>query len=163
MSAMQIDSPPDQAVLVMTRILEAPRELVWVALTTPEHVVEWYGGDGFTNPVCQMDVRPGGLWHHVMRSPDGHEFAIESVFVEVVEPERLVWKGAHDVAARGGPPNAITEVTLQTVPGGTRWTLVSRFESVAERDRAAAMGFAHLITQGVERMLASVRRLQQKQ
>ncbi|WP_341676431.1 SRPBCC domain-containing protein [Niveibacterium sp. SC-1] len=161
MSAIETHLPPDQPVLIMTRVFEAPRELVWAALTTPEHVAEWFGGEGFSNPVCRMDVRPGGLWHHVMRAPGGQEFPVNSVFVEVVEPARLVWKGTEDSAARGGPPNVTNEVTLDSVPGGTRWTLVARFESVAERDRAAAQGYGLIVSQGVERLSACLQRLQQ--
>ena len=61
--------PADEAVIVMTRIYEAPRDLVWEVITEPRHVAQWWGGPGFSNPVCEMDVRPGGLWRHVMRFP----------------------------------------------------------------------------------------------
>jgi len=52
----------DEAVIVMSRIFDAPRPLVWKAMTEPEHLVQWWGGHGFTNPVCEMDARPGGRW-----------------------------------------------------------------------------------------------------
>src|SRR6202163_31763 len=88
-SAMQVDPPsPHEPTIVMRRTFDAPRELVWDALTDPKHVVEWYGGRGFRNPVCEMDVRPGGRWRHVMRTPDGTEHTMEFVFVEVVKPEK---------------------------------------------------------------------------
>ena len=52
--------PADEAVIVMTRVYEAPRDLVWEAMTEARHVAQWWGGPGFSNPVCEMDVRPGG-------------------------------------------------------------------------------------------------------
>src|SRR5262245_54420869 len=98
-------SSVDEAVVVMTRTFDAPREKVWAAFTDPKHVSKWYGGHGFSNPVCEMDVRPGGLWRHVMRTPDGHEFEMDFVFIEVVKPKRLVWQSAsHGERRQGGPP-----------------------------------------------------------
>jgi uncharacterized protein YndB with AHSA1/START domain len=95
-------SPPDDAVILLTRIYDAPRDLVWEAITDPRHVAQWYGGDGFTNPVCEMDLRVGGLWRHVMRAPSGMEFPIDSIFLEVSPPERLVWapRPSRDLARR---------------------------------------------------------------
>ena len=98
----------EEAVIVLSRMFDAPRDLVWTALTDPRHVAKWYGGYGFTNPVCEMDVRPGGLWRHVMRLPDGTEFTQNYVFLEVGAPERLVWQSAdHGRAAPGGPPTSV--------------------------------------------------------
>jgi uncharacterized protein YndB with AHSA1/START domain len=83
---------PDEPIIIMSRIFDAARETVWEAFTKPEHVARWYGGHGFTNPVCEMDVRPGGHWHHVMRTPDGNAFETHFIFVEVVKPEKLSWQ-----------------------------------------------------------------------
>ena len=77
--------------LVITRIIDAPRALVFKAWTDPKHVVQWWGPHGFTNPVCEMDVRPGGVWRMVMRGPDVVEYPNKGVFREIVEPERLVF------------------------------------------------------------------------
>ena len=52
----------DEPVVIVTRMFDAPRTLVWDVITDPKHVVHWYGGPGFTNPVCEMDLRPGGVW-----------------------------------------------------------------------------------------------------
>jgi uncharacterized protein YndB with AHSA1/START domain len=76
-------SSTNDPVIVITRMFDAPRELVWIAITDPKHVAHWYGGQGFTNPVCEMDLRPGGAWHHVMQAPNGTRFTINSVFEEV--------------------------------------------------------------------------------
>jgi hypothetical protein len=57
----------DRPIFTITRDFDAPRELVWQAITDPKQVAVWYGGPGFTNPVCEMDLRSGGTWHHVMQ------------------------------------------------------------------------------------------------
>ena len=82
----------DQPTITMSCFYDAPRAQVWEAITEPRHVRQWWGGPGFSNPVCEMDVRPGGLWTHTMRFPDGREMHMKFVFVEVDPPKRLVWK-----------------------------------------------------------------------
>ena len=145
-------SSPDEPVIIITRMLDAPRELIWKAITDPKHVAQWYGGHGFSSPVCEMDVRPGGAWLHVMQAPNGAQFTINCVFLEVVEPERLVWKTVKDENRKPAPPTAVNTVTLETRGLQTKWTLVARFDSIEERDITAGMGFGHMISQGAERM-----------
>jgi len=148
-----IDSnSPDEPVITITRVLDAPRELVWRAITDPKHVAQWYGGHGFTNPVCEMDLRPGGTWRHVMQAPSGAQFAINCIFLEVVEPEKLVWKTVKDEKRNPAPPTSINTVTLESIGLQTRWMLVARFESMKERDITASMGFGPMISQGAERL-----------
>ncbi len=84
--------PPNEPTIIMTRIYDAARESIWEAITQAKHVRRWWGGPGFTNPVCEMDVRPGGLWTHVMRFPDAKELRLEFIFLEVERPARLVWQ-----------------------------------------------------------------------
>ena len=76
--------------LVITRIFEAPRELVWRAWTDPEHLRHWWGPKGFTSPACTIDLRVGGKYLFCMRSPDGQDFWSTGVYREIVEHERLV-------------------------------------------------------------------------
>jgi uncharacterized protein YndB with AHSA1/START domain len=144
-----------EAVIVLTRLYDAPRELVWNAITDPRHVAQWFGGEGFSSPVCEMDVRPGGHWRHVMRAPNGMEFPINSVFVEVLPPERLVWTSEDpDAAAAAGKPVNVTTVTLEDRGAQTHWKMEARFGSLAGRDLAIRMGFGNLVAQGAERMAA---------
>jgi len=75
----------------ISRVLCAPRELVWKAWTDPGDMARWWGPKAFTNPVCEMDVRPGGLFHYGMRSPDGHEMWGRFGYREILAPERLVF------------------------------------------------------------------------
>jgi uncharacterized protein YndB with AHSA1/START domain len=76
--------------LVITRIFDAPRELVWKAWTDPELVKHWWGPKGFTSPVSKIDLRVGGVYLNCMRSPDGQDYWSTGVYREIVEPERIV-------------------------------------------------------------------------
>jgi uncharacterized protein YndB with AHSA1/START domain len=77
--------------ILITRVVDAPRELAWKAMTEAKHVIHWWGPRGFTTTIEKMDVRPGGTWKHVMHGPDGKDYPNHSVFKEVVEPERIVF------------------------------------------------------------------------
>ena len=82
-------SAPSEEV-VITRVFDAPRSLVWKAWTEPESVARWWGPRVFTAPVCKIDLRVGGEYHYCMRSPDGHDFWSKGSYLEVVPPERIV-------------------------------------------------------------------------
>jgi uncharacterized protein YndB with AHSA1/START domain len=77
--------------LVLKRVFNAPRERVWKAWTDPRQLAQWWGPAGFTNPVCEADVRPGGAIRIDMRGPDGTVYPMTGVYREVVAPERLVF------------------------------------------------------------------------
>jgi uncharacterized protein YndB with AHSA1/START domain len=153
-------SAADRPVIVITRDFDAPRELVWKAITDPRQVAVWYGGPGFTNPVCEMDLRPGGAWHHVMQAPNGTRYTINSVFEEIVEPERLVWRTIGDPDRNPAPPTSLNTVTLEVRGQQTRWKLVTLFDSIADRDLSAKMGFGQMISMGTDRMAAHLATLQ---
>jgi uncharacterized protein YndB with AHSA1/START domain len=78
--------------LLITRELNAPVELVWEAWTTPEHIANWWGPNGFTNTISKMDMKPGGEWDLVMHGPDGTDYKNKSVFKEVVKHQRIVYE-----------------------------------------------------------------------
>ena len=89
-AATSLTTPSDREIVV-TRVVNAPRNLVFDVWTKPEHVAHWMvGPQGWTMPVCEIDLRPGGAWHFVWRSADGAELAMRGVYREVVPPERLV-------------------------------------------------------------------------
>jgi uncharacterized protein YndB with AHSA1/START domain len=163
MTAIIDMSDADRPIIVITRDFDAPRELVWKAITDPRQVAVWYGGPGFTNPICEMDLRPGGAWRHVMQAPNGIRFEINSVFEEIVEPERLVWRTIKDPDRNPPPPTSLNTVTLEARGEQTRWKLVALFDSIADRDLAAKMGFGQMISMGTDRMaehLATVQGVQ---
>lgn len=119
--------------IVITRLLDAPRELAWQAMTDPKHVVQWWGPRGFTTTIQEMDVRPGGVWTHVMHGPDGTDYPNHSVFQEVVFPERLVF--AHGGSRPGGPEaDFIGTWTFEAVGDKTRVTIHMVFPTAAQRD-----------------------------
>jgi uncharacterized protein YndB with AHSA1/START domain len=77
--------------IVITRVFDAPREVIWMAWTDPKQVVQWWGPRGFTMTIHEMDVRPGGVWRSTMHGPDGTDYPGQSVFIQVVKPERIVY------------------------------------------------------------------------
>jgi len=79
----------EERILVITRIFDAPRKLVWKAWTEPERMMRWWGPKGFTSPVCRIDLRVGGKYVCCMRSPEGQDFWSTGVYREIVEPERI--------------------------------------------------------------------------
>ena len=81
---------PAEQELVITRVIDAPRELVFKAWTEPERVMRWWGPKGFKMPFCKIDLRPGGALHYCMRSPEGRDCWGKGIYREIVEPERIV-------------------------------------------------------------------------
>src|SRR3984957_3133762 len=160
MTAIIDVSDVDRPVIVITRDFDAPCELVWKAITDPKQVAVWYGGPGFTNPVCEMDLRPGGTWHHVMQAPNGSRYTINSVFAEIVAPKRLAWRTGKDPNRTPPPPTSLNTVTLEARGQQTRWKLVTLFDSIADRDLAAKMGFGQMIGMGTDRMADHLATLQ---
>src|SRR5512147_587972 len=119
--------------IVITRTFDAPRELVWQAWTDPGHVVNWWGPQGFTTTIEKMDVRPGGVWKHVMHGPDGTDYPNSSVFKEIVKPERIVY--SHGGGKRGGRgAHFIATWTFEELGDKTRVTIRMIFDSPGDRD-----------------------------
>ena len=117
--------------IVTTRVLNAPRELVFKAWTDPDQLVQWWGPKGFTNTFHEFDMRPGGIWRFVMHGPNGVDYQNKSVFVEVVNPERIVFDHV------SGPRFQVV-ATFAEQAGKTTLTFRMRFESAAECDKVKA-------------------------
>ena len=81
--------------LVITRVFDAPLSFAFRVWTSPKHVAQWWGPHGFTNPVCELDARPGSAIRIHMCGPDGTVYPMTGVYQEVVEPERLVFTRAN--------------------------------------------------------------------
>ncbi|MBV8131047.1 MAG: SRPBCC domain-containing protein [Alphaproteobacteria bacterium] len=121
--------------LVITRIFEAPRRLVFKMWTKPEHLVHWWGPRGFVTISSRMDVRPGGAWFRRLRAPDGSEHCKHGVYREVVAPERLVFTYVTDDPEGNLAPGTLVTVSFADLGGRTRVTLhQAAFQSVAARD-----------------------------
>src|ERR1700734_1132647 len=78
--------------IITTRLFDAPRDLVFQAWTDPKHIVHWWGPNGFSITMHEMNVKPGGQWRFVMHGPDGTDFKNDKVYIEVVRPSRLVFE-----------------------------------------------------------------------
>jgi uncharacterized protein YndB with AHSA1/START domain len=126
---------PSDRELVLTRRFDAPRRLVFRAWTDPELAVHWWGPKGFASVSCEMDVRPGGTWRRLMRSPDGSLHCARGVYREIVAPERLVFTYAwEDADGRLGQETLIM-VTFAERGGRTELTLrQAAFETATARD-----------------------------
>jgi uncharacterized protein YndB with AHSA1/START domain len=157
--------PAGEPLIILTRIFDAPRKLVWKVWTDPAHMAQWWGPKGFTNPVCKMDVRPGGLWYATMRSPDG-TFDCPNVFMfeEVVPPERLVFRDVTDYSKGWEkhtdiPLKATHTVTFIEQNGKTTMRMETRLATIDERDAMVRMGFIEGTSESLERFADVVRKL----
>lgn len=148
---------------------DAPRALVWKAWTEPMHMAEWWGPKSFTNPVCDMDVRPGGAWRIVMRGPDGADYPLKGVYREVVKPRLLVMTmdlsehpdAWHDLIDPNrdkskGPPSLdpLCTVTFEERGSKTELTIVMSFVSAGLRDAMVKMGMEPGWNQSLDRLAA---------
>jgi len=115
--------------IITERLIHAPRELVFAAWTDPGQIVKWWGPDGFTNTIHEMDVRPGGHWRHVMHGPDGTDYQNHSIFVELVRPERIVFDHV-------STPRFRSTITFAEEAGKTRLTMTVVLEDARAYEMA---------------------------
>ena len=123
--------------IVITRVVDAPRRIVYDAWTNPKHVQNWMGfPEGWTMPVCEMDLRPGGSWHYVWRRSDGDELSMTGIVRELAPPERLV------TTESWGPewPETINTLELTETGGRTTIKLTILYPSREDRDAALQTG-----------------------
>ncbi len=127
---MTLTMPSDREI-VLTRVFEAPRRLVFEAYTEPNFIPQWWGPRGYTATVDMMDVRPGGVWRFVSRGPDGNEYAFNGVYRDIVPTERL----AYTVEFEAMPGHVLLEtVTFEERDGKTKVTATALFDTVEDRD-----------------------------
>jgi uncharacterized protein YndB with AHSA1/START domain len=128
--------------LVLTRIIDAPREKLYRAWTDPALLVQWLAPLPWTTPRAELDVRPGGASLVVMRGPDGNEFPNHGVYLEVVANERLVFTDAYTAAWEPSSKPFMTVIlTFEDAGGKTRYTARARHWTVADRETHEKMGF----------------------
>jgi uncharacterized protein YndB with AHSA1/START domain len=141
----------------LTRLYDAPRDLVFKVWTDPRYVALWWGIEGAANTPCELDVRPGGRWHIDMRAPGGTVYPNGGVFLEVIENTRLVYNDIPDPASpawNGAPPDPLVyTVSFEDADGGaTRVSLVVRAGSTAHCERLLKLGMRDGISQGLDRL-----------
>jgi uncharacterized protein YndB with AHSA1/START domain len=138
--------------LLLERVIDVPRELVWKAWTQPEHLKAWFTPAPWSTTECELDLRPGGLFRTVMRSPEGEEFDNVGCYLEVIKNERLTWTNALQPGFRpSGPADAgsaecahllfTAVLSLEDHGTGTRYTALAMHPTPAARDEHEAMGF----------------------
>ncbi len=144
-------SPSDREV-VITRVLDAPRGLVFKAWTDPAQLAQWWGPHGFTNPVCQADARPGGAIRIDMRGPEGTVYPMTGVYREIVEPERLVFTSA--ALDEDGAPlfEVLNTVTFVERKGKTTLTVRARVLTTTAKGAPYLDGMEEGWTQSLERL-----------
>lgn len=133
---------PHEHDLVLTRLIDAPREKLFRAWTEPKLVTQWFAPRPWTTPRAEMDVRPGGASLIVMRSPEGEEFPNHGVFLEVVRNEKLVFTDAYTSAWVPSPKPFMTAiVTFEDEGGKTRYTARARHWTAEDKAAHEKMGF----------------------
>ncbi len=134
--------------LVWERVFDAPRELLWKALTEPERVARWWGPRRFSTEVVEMDVRPGGKWRYINRGADGAEYPFKGEYLEIVPPEKFVWTFIPDMEPfNQGEPGTETFILEDLGDGRTKLTARSDFGSVEALEGALGTG---MIEGGIE-------------
>jgi uncharacterized protein YndB with AHSA1/START domain len=144
--------------VVITRVFAAPRELVWDCWTDAKHMAQWFGPKGFTTPVCEIDAKVGGELRIVMRAPDGAEYPMKGVFLEVVAPERLVYTNI--AVDKSGNHLLEGETTVILTEQGGKTTLTVTAHAVGKVPAAPQMlaGMEAGWTQSIDKLEALVTR-----
>jgi uncharacterized protein YndB with AHSA1/START domain len=146
--------------LKLERIVEAPRELLWKAWTEPEHLKKWFAPRPWQMVECEIDLRPGGMFRTVMRSPEGQDFPGVGCYLEVVENERLVWTDALGPGYRPAVKAFFTAIlTLEDHGTGTRYIARALHKDEADRKTHEDMGFIEGWGQCLDQLLELIAKM----
>lgn len=153
--------------LVLERIVDVPRELVWTAWTTPEHLKKWFTPAPWMTADCEIDLRPGGIFRTVMRSPEGQEFPGVGCFLEIIPNEKLVWTNALAPGYRPATTSTAAAecdqfpftavITLEPHGTGTRYTALVMHQDEGGCKKHAEMGFQEGWGKALEQLVAVVK------
>jgi len=163
-TAFAIDPALD---LVLERTVDIPPHLVWLAWTRPEHLKKWFTPAPWTTIACEIDLRPGGRFHTVMRSPEGQTFPNDGCYLEVVENQRLSWTNALAPGFRpvapgptcGGDGSFLFSAIVELAPEGqgTRYTATAIHQDRAGRDAHERMGFREGWGKALDQLVAAMK------
>jgi uncharacterized protein YndB with AHSA1/START domain len=152
--------PDPKLDLVLDRVIDVPRRLVWDAWTKPEHIVKWFTPAPWQTIHCELDLRPGGMFHFVMRSPEGQDFPNTGCFLEVIPEERLIWT---DTLLPGYRPSEkpffTAAVTFEARGSSTRYVAMAIHGSEANTKKHAEMGFHDGWGKALDQLVAHVKTL----
>lgn len=149
---LNVTTPSDREIQI-TRVFDAPRALVWDAMTKPELLKRWlFGPPGWSMVACEEDTRAGGEFCWAWRGPDGAEMAMRGVYREVVPPERIVRTETFEFGCDAQTGEQVGTLVLAERGGMTMLTLTLLFPSKEARDAAVASGMEHGISAGYSRL-----------
>ena len=133
------EAPADEAIIRMTRVVAAPRDLVWASWTDVSRVSQWWGPNGFTTTTHAHELRPGGTWSFTMHGPDGTDYINRVVYEQIEPPARLEYRhyGPEDPEET---PHFRSRIGFDETEGGTRITLTLTCRSIAYRDGLVRFG-----------------------
>ena len=157
MSTVKVENASDREI-VISRVVNAPRELVFAAWTDAKHLAQWWGPHGFTNPVCEFDARVSGAIRIHMRGPDGVVHAMKGEVREMVAPERLVFTNIAIDDAGNHILEGLTVVTFREERGRTTMTLQTRATAVVDYATRHLAGMEVGWTQSIDRLEAHLGR-----
>lgn len=148
---LAVACPAGSPVILMQRLLDGPRELVWACMTEAAHFSQWWGPRGYSNAVTDFDVRVGGRWRVIQRDSKGGEFIFHGVFKEIREPDRLTWTFGMENMMEG--VEVVETYILEDAGNGrTRYSAISVFPSVEARDAMAATDMEWGAGESMERL-----------
>jgi uncharacterized protein YndB with AHSA1/START domain len=151
--------------LTLSRVFNAPRELVFEAFSTCEHLKNWWGPRLWPTSYCEIDFRPGGVWRYCLRGPNGEESWGKAVYREIVKPERIIYNDAFsdkDGNIAKSTPQMLITVTFDKQGAKTKLTSVTQFDSVDYMEKILKMGVVQGINETWDRLEEHLATLQQE-
>lgn len=155
-------TPDPKLDLILERFVDVPREFIWSAWTTPQLLKKWFAPAPWQTIDCEIDLRPGGIFHTLMRGPEGQEFSNSGCYLEVVPNERLVWTGALQPGWRPRARASSTEdsmvmtaaILLEARGAATRYTALVIHGDEESRKKHEQMGFHKGWSKALDQLLA---------
>ncbi|MDB5079299.1 MAG: ATPase [Chloroflexi bacterium] len=149
MSKINLIAEPGKQEIIITRVFNAPRELVFKTFTDPASIPNWWGPGYLTTTVDQMEVKFGGVWRYLQQEPDGSKYGFKGVYHDIVAPERLVYTFEFE----GMPGHVMLEtVTFEEQEGKTLLKEIAVFQSVEDRDGMLQSGMESGATESMDRL-----------
>ncbi len=148
-AALALTFPSDREI-VMTRVFDAPRQLVFEAWTKPEHLVHWFGARGWSLTICEIELRPGGTYRFVWRGPEGEEMGMGGVYREILPPERLVSTESFVGCVPG--KESVNTMILEERNGKTTMTTTIVYPSAEVRDAVIQSGMERGVGESMDRL-----------
>lgn len=158
MAETSIIAEPGKQEIIISRVFDAPRDLVFKACTDPELISQWWGPESITTTVEEMDARPGGMWRVTQRDAEGNEYAFHGVYHEVT-PERIV--DTFEYEAMPGHV-ALETVTLEDLDGRTKVTDRVVYQTVEDRDGTLQSGMEEGMNETMDRFTELVEEMQKE-